>query len=670
MTRWAARILGALTAALLPALACAQAPVAAPTATLEAPPVPAPAAASADNRLLEAYVDGMVESAMRTQRIAGVGVGVVRGGEVLLLKGYGVADTRGRRVDPERTLFRIASISKTFTWIALMQQVEAGRIDLEKPVNNYLPAALHIPDDGYTQPVLVRHLITHSAGFEDIVAGHLFIEDPGEALPLVDALVRHRPHRVRPPGVAAVYSNYGVALAGAIVAQVTGQPFEDYVEQRVLAPLGLQNTTFREPYGPALAQARGLPSPMSPALAGDLSDGFSWRGGVFVRRPFEHVVQFAPAGSVSSTPADMTRYLTALLTGGAGVLRPETMALFAQEKPFFANAPGVNGVAFGMLQSRSDGGWRRWGHGGDTVRFHSDLAVFPDLDLGVFVTTNSENGGALRDLVADRIADRIAGPNPAPAAPLAAPPLKDLSRFAGVYLVDRRGYTTIERAFCLVRCALEISVSGGQLVLAGGGGAARLAPVDSIDRGKGLLIHRFRNPESGLTSAFEERDGRIVHYISASGVNRATKISRFLAPEGFFALLLVGILAALAALFSGLSRLFSAHQPGSTARLVGLLVPLAGLAWLITLGLYGAYFQQAAADDWVVFAHWPGSLRPGAYASIAAATLTGLAVLALVVAWGRSAWSVWRRTRLVATLCGLVALAIALNGWNLLGLRF
>jgi len=664
MKRWALGLIGMLLA-LSGASGAAQTP---PPAAITAP-----APSTAEEPALEPFVDGVVQTAMHTQRIAGVSVVVVRDGRVLLLKGYGVADAAGRRVDPERTLFRVASISKTFTWIALMQLVEQGKVDLEKPANDYLPAQLRIPDEGQTAPVLVRHLMTHSAGFEDLVAGHLFVPDPALAAPLINALEYHRPRRVRPPGAASVYSNYGTSLAGAIIQQVTGEPFEDHVEKTILTPLGLQSTTFREPYPMSLVQGRGLPSPMSPALAADLSEGFRWSGGAFVKQPFEHVVQFAPAGSVSTTAADMGRYMLALMAGGQGVLKPESVALFARKKPLLANAPGVNGVAWGMLQSHSPAGWRAWGHGGDTLRFHSELAIFPDLNLGVFVTTNTTSGGALRDFLPGAIADRIGGSNPAvtPTPAASADNNAALRRFAGAYIADRRSYSNAERAFCLVNCAINVRVAeNGQLILSGGGGASRLAPLDAEDRSGGVIVHRFRNLDSGETAAFVERDGRIVRYISPGGVNRATRTSLFATADGFFTVALLGLIAALAALISGVSRLLAPTQPRARARLVGVLMPLTGAAWLAAVIGYGIYFKRASADEWVVMADWPGEFAFGAWAGAVAAALTALCVLAVSVAWSRANWSVWRRTRILTTLTALVALAAILYAWNMLGPRF
>lgn len=666
MKRWAAGLI-AMALALCASAAFAQ------TAPAAAPAPPPVAAAEATG--LEPFVDGVVQTAMRTERIAGVSVVVVRDGAVVLLKGYGVADEAGRPVDPERTMFRVASISKTFTWIALMQLVEQGRIDLDKPANDYLPAQLRIPDDGYAQPVLVRHLLTHSAGFEDLVAGHLFIPDPSLAAPLVNALEHYRPRRVRPPGAAAVYSNYGTALAGAIVQHVVGEPFEDHVEKTILTPLGLQSTTFREPYPLALVQGRGLPSPMSPALAADLSDGFRWADGAFVKQPFEYVVQFAPAGAVSTTAADMGRYLRALMAGGQGVLRPETVALFGREKPLLANAPGLNGVAWGMLQGRSPGGWRSWGHGGDTLRFHSELAIYPELNLGVFITTNTTSGGALRDFLPGAVADRVGGAKsspdsharPAPRATAKA----DLRRFAGFYLVDRRAYSNAERAFCLVNCSLQVRVvDDGDLVVSGGGGASRLTPLKAEDRGGGVIAHLFLHKESGETVAFVERNGRIERYLSAGGVNRATRISLFASSDGFFAFALFGLLAALAAVVSGVSRLLAPTQPSARARLVGALMPVTGAAWLSALAGYGVYFQRASSDEWVVMADWPGEFAFGACAGAVAAGLTALCVIAVAVAWPRANWSVWRRARILTTMTAFVSLAVVLHAWNMLGPRF
>ena len=157
--------------------------------------------------------------------VAGGAVSIVQNGRIVLSKGYGFAAFDPvRRVDPDTTLFRIGSITKTFTWIAVMRAVEAGKIDLDAPVNTYLPAQLRVPDEGFEQPIRMRDLMAHAAGFEDRAAGILFGFDPERVPSLEEFLRDYRPRRVREPGALTSYSNYGTALAGAVVAAVRACP--------------------------------------------------------------------------------------------------------------------------------------------------------------------------------------------------------------------------------------------------------------------------------------------------------------------------------------------------------------------------------------------------------------------------------------------------------------
>ena len=208
---------------------------------------------------MEAFVDGAVREAMRSDQIAGVSVAIVDHAGVVMARGYGAAAFEPyQKVDAD-TLFRVGSISKTPVWIAIMQLVEEGKLSLDDPINDRLPPSLRIPDEGFHKPILVRHLMTHTAGFEDSTEG-LFVHDPAKLLALDDYLVAHRVHRVREPGTLAVYSNYGAALAGALVAHIAGEPWQDYAERRILRPLGMATATYREPYPDNVAMARGLPA--------------------------------------------------------------------------------------------------------------------------------------------------------------------------------------------------------------------------------------------------------------------------------------------------------------------------------------------------------------------------------------------------------------------------
>jgi len=246
---------------------------------------------------LEAFVDGVVKAAMARDHIAGATVAIVQDGQVVLKKGYGFASlSPQRRVDSDRTLFRVGSISKTFTWIALMNEVEAGRIRIDAPANLYLPERLQIRDQGFRTPVRVTNLMDHSPGFEDRMLGHLFERNYDRVRPLAEYLRQERPRRVAAPGAVSSYSNYGAALAGEMLVYVTGKPFETLIEDEILRPLAMSRTTFREPH-PAKA---GLPAPMSAALAKDVSDGYRWTPEGLAARPYEFIEQVGPAGAACS----------------------------------------------------------------------------------------------------------------------------------------------------------------------------------------------------------------------------------------------------------------------------------------------------------------------------------------------------------------------------------
>ena len=180
------------------------------------PQAPPPALTAAD---LEAWLDGYLPAALARNDMAGAVVAVVKDGAVLFMKGYGFADVAGRRaVDPERTLFPVASISKTFTATAVMQLVEQGRLDLDRDVNEYLDFAI---PPAFGKPITLRHLLTHTAGFDDLQKGSS-PADPKWYFPLGTYLKRRSPNRVYPPGTIPAYSNYGLGLAAYIVERTSG----------------------------------------------------------------------------------------------------------------------------------------------------------------------------------------------------------------------------------------------------------------------------------------------------------------------------------------------------------------------------------------------------------------------------------------------------------------
>ncbi|HEY6069926.1 MAG TPA: serine hydrolase domain-containing protein [Chthoniobacterales bacterium] len=409
----------------LPSPPPASTPAAAPQAT------PAPALTKED---FETFLDALIPSQLQNRNIAGAVVSVVKDGQVLFQKGYGYADVEAKKpVLPDQTLFRPGSISKLFTATAVMQLVEQGKLDLDRDVNDYLDFA--IPKT-YPEPVTLRRLLTHTAGFEETLK-NLFVARDSDLKALRTYLVNQMPARIFPPGKVPSYSNYGFSLAGYIVERVSGEKFERYIDNHILKPLRMDHSTFDQP----------LPA----QLAAQMSKGY--RDASKKPRDFEFV-QAAPAGSLSTTAADMTRFMLAFLQNGSvdgvSILKPETVQQM-QTRQFELN-PMICGLGITFMEY-----WlnpvRVIGHGGDTVYFHSDMVLVPDAHVGYFLSYNTLGKpiGGGRGEVQRAFVNRYF-PNPAePKIEIDANTAKaDGLAVSGVYDGTRRSDTTFLRMIALL----------------------------------------------------------------------------------------------------------------------------------------------------------------------------------------------------------------------------
>ncbi|MDB5364336.1 MAG: serine hydrolase [Rhodospirillales bacterium] len=421
---------------MLAGSAFAQEPPAQPTITQT--PVPPPVAADIPvgaksgapltKEDVGAWLDGFVPYALGRGDVAGAVVVVVKDGQILFEKGYGYADVASKKpVDPARTLFRPGSTSKLWTWTAVMQQVEAGKLDLDHDVNDYLDFKIP-PFEG--KPLTLRNILTHTSGFEESVRG-LILGDPAPLPPLGEYVKRWVPQRIFAPGTTPAYSNYATALAGYIVERVSGQSFDDYLDAHLFAPLGMKNSTFRQP----------LPAEMKPFM----SSGYLQGSGP--AQPFE-IVMGAPAGALSTTGEDMAKFMIANLAGGRGLLKPETATtMFGTTLGIM---PAVNRMALGYFESNHNG-HEIIGHGGDTVNFHSFMWLFIHDNVGLFISMNSAGAagasGAIRGALIEQFADRyFPSPDKKPAPIDSAVSAQHAKMMAGTYITSRRSDSTFRRA--------------------------------------------------------------------------------------------------------------------------------------------------------------------------------------------------------------------------------
>lgn len=204
---------------------------------------------------LEAFLDGLMAEDMEEYHIPGAAVSVDKDGNLFFAKGYGYADLENKiPVDAEQTIFPTGSAGKLFTWTAVMQLVEQRKLDLDADVNTYLD--FHIPDN-YPQPITLKHLMTHTAGFEDLGFEN-FTWNADVLMPVGEWMSTHIPGRVRPPGEVAGYSYYGAMLAGYIVARVSVQPYEQYIQEHIFDPLRMEHSTIQMPVPPYLSAHMSL----------------------------------------------------------------------------------------------------------------------------------------------------------------------------------------------------------------------------------------------------------------------------------------------------------------------------------------------------------------------------------------------------------------------------
>ncbi len=372
---WLLAGLGALAAVTM---APAQAPVSPLTpAATEARPATAPRPAAGGTHQLsaedvDAWLDGYMPYALHTGDLAGAVVTVVKDGQVIAARGYGYSDIAKRKpVDPNLTLFRPGSVSKLVTWTAVMQQVEAGKIDLDADINRYLDFKIP-PRNG--QPITMRQIMTHTAGFEEANKG-LITYKAGDVVPIGTYLKRYVPPRVYDAGTTPAYSNWATTLAAYVVERVSGMTFDDYVDQRIFRPLDMKTATFRQP----------LPARLAPLM----SVGYPQAS--VPPKGFEVVVA-APAGSLSASGLDMAKFMIAHLENGRGILDPQTAAMMHDSPLAKVNPrsliPPLNRMELGFFETNVNGR-EVIAHLGDTNQMHTSLHLFMNEHVGFYVSFNT-----------------------------------------------------------------------------------------------------------------------------------------------------------------------------------------------------------------------------------------------------------------------------------------
>jgi CubicO group peptidase (beta-lactamase class C family) len=606
---------------------------------------------------MKAFLDEELGREMEKYHIAGAAVSVVKDGELFFAKGYGYADLENKiPVDPEQTIFRIGSVGKLFTWTAVMQLVEQGKLDLDEDINDYLD--FRIPDT-YPQPITLKHLMTHTSGFDDRLLESL-VSDADDQVSTREWLISNMPARARPPGDIASYSNYNAMLAGYIVAQVSGQPYDQYIQEHILNPLGMVHSTAQ--------------SPMPPDLRAHSSVGYTYEDGDFQAYP-NYTAQPAvlPSGAHQASVTDMARFMIAHLQDGrysdaniaeARILNESTMQ--QMHSTVYTPDPRLLGTAYGFFDF-SDNGQRTIGHSGYIPPMYSLLLLLPDQNLGVFVAYNSEGGGELTNQHLGFQRAFFDHYYPTPAVESIKPPAdfaERAGRFEGSYRMTQGSHTTLEKVAGLFG-AVEISDSGdGTLLFRNPWAEWRFVEVEPL---------YFRQVDGPFGIVFREDDqGRITHmFTDYTPMFAFEKLNWYETPRFNIALALgcvlmfVSMIPVILVRFIRDRRLSSDRKSASRGARAAYWI-IVGISVLNLLFVIGTVLWGPTNPLFGVSIIYKIVLGVG----VLGAVLTVGALVYSVLAWKSSYWGIAARVHYTLVTVAAVAFVWFLNYWNLLGWRF
>lgn len=617
-------------------------------------PTPAPSVPT-DPQELEAFVDKFFAEQMLKEHIPGAVFTLVKDGKIFFSKGYGYANLEKKiPVVPDKTLFRVGSISKLFTTTAVMQLAEQGKIKLDDDVNQYLKR-FQIPNT-YPKPVTVANLLTHTDGFDSGWGIKAFAPSKSEMTPLGDYLAKRLPPRLLPPGEVFLYSDVGMTLAGYLVEVISGVPFAQYIQQNILQPLDMRRSSFFQPLPPQLAQ--------------DLAVGYRYKNGTYQPRPFAFNNN-VPGSAFMATATDIAHFMIAHLQKGhygeSRILNEATAQEMHRQQ--FAHHPGMAGSAYGFYESWEND-QKAIEHGGRLNGYTTQLFLLPGQNLGFFVSCNNNPVSLPRNLVTQflkhyyPVKEKPASPPPA----TTGSPKPD-RRLYGTYRYNRYSHLTVEKLAAVLGDAPEVQVMPGE---GNDGTLALYVPQFKWAKVKPLV---FRSIYSDTQLSFrQDEQGRITHMFIGDSVFAALEklawyeTNAFQLTLGVFCVITF-LSACLVGLVSWLKRRIRKPLPQSPimarrAHLLAVLVCTLNLVFLIGMGL--AIF---GTDYWQLFFGLPKvAIALLVIPPITTGLTLGLLIFT-VLAWKNKYYSIIGRVHYSLMSVAAVGFIFFLNYWNLLGFR-
>ncbi|KAA1176946.1 beta-lactamase family protein [Paenibacillus sp. B2(2019)] len=599
-----------------------------------------------DTASLTAFVNGIMEQDMNRLQIPGAVISIVKDNKIILAKGYGSSNLeKAAPVDPTTSMFRIASTTKLFTWTAVMQLVEQGKIDLDTDINTYLKS-VKIPAT-YPEPITMRHLMTHTAGFEEGGVGYQITTDPAK-LPgsISETLNKHMLARVRPPGQISSYSNYGATLAGLIVEEVSGVPYNDYIKKYIFDPLDMKYSTVVEP----------LPESFIPNKV----VGYNSENGSFIPGTPTFEGGFRPAGSGTVSAVDMAHFMIAHLQNGKygdqQILRPETAELMHSTAfQFDKRLPGVD---LGFAEKQING-LTLITHGGSDPMFNTGLYLVPAKHVGIFVSYNGGEGGdSAEDLIQAFFNRYYTAPDASQPEFIASD--ESIQKYAGAYQFTRRNISDIDKFFNFF-AQLNVSVEDNKLSLGSGSEQQLYNEVSpnmfQLEGGTEQIA--FRTNESG----------KVTHMILGMAPDMPLERTPLLDQNKFWLIVLgfsglIFITALLGLIFS--RRKIKAMTPPEkwAIRLS------AGTAGWALLSFVTIFMVVMSMDMMQKFSGISLSLSLSLVMPIILVGLTLALLISAILVWKNKYWTAFKRVHYTLVTLSAVAMTLFFYYWNLLGWQF
>lgn len=596
---------------------------------------------------LNEFIDGVIATQRREHKLSAITVSVIHNDSLVHAAGYGLADIESdRQAEAGQTLFRIGSVSKTYTWTAVMILVERGLLDLDVDVNEYLNEVQI--EEAFDMPVTLRHLMSHRAGFEDSI--QLFTVADDDPRTLSQHLSDHQPKRVYPPGERTSYSNWGAALTAQIVEDVTEVPYKIFLQEEILEPLGLNNTVT------------DLPAEMDESGSEFLAAGYKSNQGALDTQNYMQLGAYWPAGGMAATAADMAQWMEFHLNGGElGGVRLLSSGTHEQMwTRAFNDRPQGADVAHGF-QDRPYRGLRLIGHGGGTAAFLTNMIMVPELNLGIFLSQNSAESASPISQLPELILDHIRNDTFQPFL-VEESTSDELEELAGTYLNNRRVFSTFAAVLGLPTAVSLTPVSDNALVLSGMGESTYYQAWEERD-------DIFEDAAGQRLSVIRDDRGNVTALADGSGVHTMERVGFMNNPNTFFGSFGLALLLTLTTLLGFWRRFGHGQNHGFSSPVAGLISFLASVSILTLVVAVAILTSSLTSFD---ISQLPGDYPSNAmyfthYAGWFVAIMSLFMLIGLWPAWSDSGWKLFRRLHFSLYAIALFFFAIQLWQWRVIG---